>query len=399
MLVLTPGGSLQPIALGTDWTFVLDVSGSMKGAKINTLIDGVAKVVAKLSPQDRFRVVTFNDAAADLTGGFLTATPGHVQEALTRIKAIQAGGSTALYAGLEMAYRGLDADRTTAMLIVTDGVANVGPAKYADLMRLHRQHDVRLFTFIIGNSANQPLLDALAKESGGFALNVSTSDDVIGRIIQARIKMLNEAIYDTRLTFHGERVKDITPKTIGNIYAGQQVVLFGRFSGQGPIVMEFSGKVGGQNRHWQGTAVLPDQDTDNPEIERLWALARIDEVMETIRDEGETDARRQQIVDLATEYSLVTDYTSMVVVKEVEMEGLGLQRRNADRVARERQAQATRAAQPVKSYRVDKPAPASGDGAKGRSLFGGRSFGVGSGPVGPLFVGMAYLLRRRKKKR
>ena len=78
---------------------------------------------------------------------------------------------------------------------------------------------------------------------------------------------------------------------------------------------------------------------------------------------------------------------------------VGLQRRNAERVARERQAQATRAAQPVKSYRVDKPAPASGDGAKGHSLFGGRSFGVGSGPVGPLFLGLAYLLRRRKKKR
>ena len=75
MLVLTPGGSLQPIVKGTDWTFVLDISGSMGGAKIDTLIDGVSKVIGRFSPLDRFRVVTFNNHADDLTNGFMTASP------------------------------------------------------------------------------------------------------------------------------------------------------------------------------------------------------------------------------------------------------------------------------------------------------------------------------------
>jgi Ca-activated chloride channel homolog len=176
-------------------------------------------------------------------------------------------------------------------------------------------------------------------------------------------------------------------------------VAFGRFTGQGPIQMEFDGKVGGRTRHWQGSAMLPAQDTDNPEIERLWALSRIDAVMDAIRDKGETEARKKQIIDLGTAYSLVTDYTAMVVAKDAEMEGLGLPRRNADRVSRERRAQAARAAQPVKNYRVDRPAPSAGEGGKGGSLFGGRSVGVGSGPVGPFFVGLAYLLRRRKKQK
>jgi Ca-activated chloride channel family protein len=397
MLVLTPGGSLQPITRGTDWTFVLDISGSMGGAKIDTLIDGVCKVIGKFSPLDRFRVVTFNDRADDLTNGFMTATPEHIQETLARIQTIQAGGSTALHAGLEMAYRGLDADRTAGLIIVTDGVANVGPSTHADLMRLHRQHDVRLFTFVVGNSANQPLLEALAQSSGGFAMNVSTSDDVIGRIIQAKVKMTHEAIRDTRLTFHGERVSDLTPAATGNIYAGQQVVLFGHYTGEGPVQMEFSGRVGGETRHWKGSAILPAVDTDNPEIERLWALASIEEIMQTVRDKGETDKRRQQVIDLGTNYSLVTDYTAMVVVNDTEMEGQGLQRRNADRVQRERQAQTNRASQPVKNYRVDQSSQASADNGAGGTMFGGRSTGVGSGPVGLLFVGMAWLLHRRKK--
>ena len=63
MLTITPGASLARIAEGVDWVFVLDRSGSMGGLKINMLTDGVSRVINKMSPADRFRVVTFNDQA------------------------------------------------------------------------------------------------------------------------------------------------------------------------------------------------------------------------------------------------------------------------------------------------------------------------------------------------
>jgi Ca-activated chloride channel family protein len=408
MVVVTPGASLQPISQGADWTFVLDVSGSMKGDKITTLVDGVRKVIAKMSPSDRYRIVTFNERAHDFSGGFIEASPANVQRSLNRLNAIQAGGSTALYAGLEAAYNGLDNDRTQGLIIVTDGVANVGPSKYADLMQLHRRYDVRLFTFIIGNSANQPLLGALAKESGGFAMNISTSDDVIGRIMQAKTKLSHEAIYDVKLAFSGERVKDLTPAAIGNLYAGQQVLALGRYSGGGPAKVTLSGRISGEKKKWQCMANLPETDEDNPEIERIWALSHIEAVMDEIRDQGETDARIRRVTDIATEFSLVTDYTAMIVLNADEAEGLGIDRRNADRVHRERQAQARRAAQPVKHYRVDTPAgngsPSTGgsggqpNGGNGAMFGNNRSAGLGSGPVGPLFLALAYAIGRRRKK-
>ena len=88
----------------------------------------------------------------------------------------------------------------------------------------------------------------------------------------------------------------------------------------------------------------------------------------------------------------------MVVLSEAQMEEAGIQRRNADRVNRERMAQQQRQNQPAKNYRVDqnKQNPSGNDGA-----FDGRKspgFGTGGGPVGPLFVGLALWLSRRKKK-
>ena len=94
-----------------------------------------------MSSSDRFRIVTFNDQATDFTRGYIPATRENVVQTLEKIKKIQAGGGTALYAGMEKGYEGLDEDRISGIILVTDGVANVGLSQHADLLKLHRAHD------------------------------------------------------------------------------------------------------------------------------------------------------------------------------------------------------------------------------------------------------------------
>ncbi len=388
MAVITPAADLKRIAEGSDWIFVLDCSGSMSGAKLSTLADGVGKVLGKMSPNDRFKIVTFNNSARDETGGFVNATPENAQAWITNVRSLKAEGGTALFAGLSEAYCGLDDDRTSGVILVTDGVCNIGPTEHSAFLKLLKTYDLRLFTFVMGNSANQPLMDRLAKDSGGFAMNISDSDDIVGRLLQAKIHVLHECMHDVKLSFDGEKVRDLTPAKIGNLFVGQQLVVFGRYTGHGPVDLKLTAKISGQPREWRCTATLPEADTDNPELERLWALASIDERMETLRETGETAALREQVISLGTEFSLVTDYTSMVVLDDETLEGEGLQRRNLQRVQTERTAQQQRAATPAKSYRADNGAPFNNLSAPG----------IGTGPVGPFFLILAGWLNCRKKR-
>lgn len=393
MTIVTPAASLGRIAEGVDWVFVLDISGSMGGGKIMKLTDGVARVLGKLSPNDRFRIVTFNSKGHDFTNGYVQATDTNVQAFIDQVRRIRADGSTALFEGLEMAYHSLDDDRTTGIILVTDGVCNVGPTRHSDFLKLMKPHDIRLFTFVIGNIANQPLMERLARDSGGFAMNVSESDDIVGRLIQAKAKILHECLHDVELTFHGEKVKNLTPARLGSLYMGQQLVVFGQYTGSGDVRVELKAKVSGEEQTWGCTAFLPDIDTDNPELERLWALSSIEDRMEVIREEGETNRLREDVVDLATEYSLVTDYTSMVVLREDVMKTEGIERRNATRVARERQAQQTRAQTPVRNYTVQ---GSTGD----NGMFQGRrAHNIGSGAVGPLFAALIFWMNGRNRRK
>jgi len=185
MLTVTPAMDLQPITEGQDWIFVLDVSGSMQG-KFQTLAEGVSQALGKMRAEDRFRIILFNNSARELTHDYTPASPENVRSFIAKVKSVSAEGGTNVYDGLEMGLRGLDSDRTSAILLVTDGVANVGITKQKKFIELVRSYDVRLFTFIMGNSANLPLLSAITDASGGFSMPVSNGDDIVGSILLAK---------------------------------------------------------------------------------------------------------------------------------------------------------------------------------------------------------------------
>jgi Ca-activated chloride channel family protein len=357
MMTVTPGDDLSSIQGGRDWVFVLDLSGSMQG-KYQSLVEGVRKGLAKLNTDDRFRIVLFNNRARELTSGYVPVSEKSISHYIQRLESIQPGGGTNLYAGLQSGYMGLDADRPSAMILVTDGVANLGPTEKKDFLSLLERHDVRLFTFVMGNSANRPLLAGMSKVSNGFAMHISNSDDIVGRLVQTADKLSHEAYRDIEIDISGVKVKDMTPARIGSLYRGQQLIIFGHYWGEGPADVEISGKVSGREIDYTTRFDFPGQNTLNPEIERLWAYASIEDLQNRMDYLGADSDSEQAIVDLAIEYGLVTDYTSMLVVRDDAFKQYDIERNNAARVATEHQARAQRAAVPVRDQRRDTQQPA-----------------------------------------
>ncbi|NOY81505.1 MAG: VWA domain-containing protein [Kiritimatiellaeota bacterium] len=357
MMVVTPGVDLKPLANGADFVFVLDVSGSMAG-KLKVLADGVCRVLGQMSPADRYRIVTFNNTARVLVD-WQSAQAANVQSAIAKVKSLQSRGGTNVYAGLRQALAGLDADRATSLVLVTDGVTNTGVVDPRAFYKLMKTADVRVFGFLMGNSANWPLMKTVCDASGGFYTGVSNSDDIIGQILLAKSKITYECMHDAKLRIRGVKTFDANAGWIGKIYRGQQLVILGRYEKAGAATVELEATITGEKKVYSTTFDFPEVDTDNPELERIWAMHRADELAR-LRDlglVGEEDARGV-IRELGTKYQIVTDETSMVVLTDGAFQRRGIQRRNRDRIAVERKAQQARAVQPVRNYRVDRTKPA-----------------------------------------
>jgi len=356
MLTLTPGIDLAPITEGRDWIFVLDSSGSMAG-DYRTLVAGVERSLTALRPDDRYAVITFSDNAKRLTRGLVAATERNVNKTLEKLKRYGTGGSTNLFDGLKSGLQLVDADRTSSLLLVTDGVANVGTTQAQGFLKLLNSVDLRVFTAVMGNSANTPLLSAITNHSQGFSMNVSTIDDIDGLMMQVISKATHEAMHDVSIDISGVSVASLTPHKFARVYRGQQLNILGKYQGNGVGEVTLRTQISGDAKTYRAKVQFPAHDTASPELERLWAYAGIEALKAKQELVGETQDSREQITSLALEAGIVTDYTSLLVLRNDVAENAGVPGTNAARVTRERQARAQRAQQAIQPTQQDAQQP------------------------------------------
>ncbi|MBC8038933.1 MAG: VWA domain-containing protein, partial [Opitutaceae bacterium] len=405
MMVVTPGIDLKAIT-SADYTYVLDTSGSMQG-KIATLANGVTQALGQMRPADRFRIITFNNDARELLG-WTTATPENVAHATTLVQAMQPNGGTNIYAGLQLALKDLDADRASSVVLITDGVTNEGIVDPAKFHALLKQNDIRFFGFLMGNNANWPLMRTMGDATGGFYTGVSNADDIVGQILLAKSKITFESLHNASFKFTGAKISETTGELPQKIYRGQQLVIFGRYDGAGKATVSLNAKLTGEDKTYTTTFDFPEVDTDNPEIERLWALAQIEqiELKEAIGQLPPSETK-DAITSLGVTYQLVTDHTSMIVLDDATHASRGIDRKNQQRIATERTAQSVRAAQPVKNYQVDASQPTYTAPAPHVSHSGGGGGGGGALERKDIvllavfigLIGAAYVGRRAMKRK
>ena len=380
MLSVTPGIDLQPITEGRDWIFVLDRSGSMQG-KYQTLMDATEQALSKLQSNDRFRIMLFSDRVEEVTKKWTSADHVSIKAIGDALNRSQTDGGTDLYKGIETAIKKLDSDRTSSIVLITDGVANLGKTEKSDFIDLMNNHDVRLFTAIMGNGANRPLLNSMTKVSQGFSTSISNSDDIMGVMVSAIEKVKYEALHDVDLKIKGLKTADIVPAQPTTLYRGQQMVLFGHYFGDEMAEVVLSAKISGEDKEYRSTFAFPSESTDNPEIERLWAYAQVQELKNKANYLGTSAADyRSAIVETAVEYGLVTDFTSMLVMTDEQFEANGIERNNRTRRNAENAAQAKRKNTAVTTNRVDQNNPAFNHNQP--------SYNGGGGAINPLTLFM-----------
>jgi Ca-activated chloride channel homolog len=159
----------QPIHL----VFLVDTSGSMKSAdKIGLLKSSLRVLVNNLQDGDSVALATYAGSTSKVLG---PTSVRHRERILAAIDRLDAGGSTAMSSGLElayqMAYENLDPNATTRVIVCSDGDANVGPRSHGDILdRIHHftQEGVTLSVIGFGmGNYKDALMEQLADQGNG----------------------------------------------------------------------------------------------------------------------------------------------------------------------------------------------------------------------------------------
>ena len=182
---------------------VLDRSGSMTGAKIEKARQAAMELVDRLGPDDLFSLVAYDDTVEVLVPAQRVENPASLK---ARIARIQPGGSTALYAGVKAGADQLrefiSSKRISRVILLSDGLANVGPSSPRELRRLGNElsrHGIAVTTIGVGDDYNEDLMAGLAEASDANYYYVKDTE-TLPRIFAKELgEMLTVAAREVRI--------------------------------------------------------------------------------------------------------------------------------------------------------------------------------------------------------
>jgi uncharacterized protein YegL len=135
----------------------VDVSGSMQGTKLTAVKLGLCALISQLRPTDYFSICIFNNAAREITPGFLLVDV--LRQSLPRLlEAIEADGGTAFYDAVHssldsmkaFAAFGKDLERQRHVIIaLTDGEDNSSASNTNGVMQRLADPGINNFMFIV----------------------------------------------------------------------------------------------------------------------------------------------------------------------------------------------------------------------------------------------------------
>ena len=319
MLLLAPGAAAQTEALRRDLVAVIDVSGSMSGEKMAQAKLALTQLIGSLRETDRFRLVAFSGGVRRYASGWTSATAANRSDAASWIRSLEAEGGTNIAGALAEAYaEAPDAEALGVVVFLTDGLPSVGesdPERIAERAEQGRGR-FRVFAFGVGDDVNTYLLDRLTERARGTTEYVRPGENIERAVGALAAKVATPVLTDLALSAsQGVEVYDLQPGSLPDLFAGDEMVVFGRYRGAGSAGGERNvtvrGRRNGRDESFQTTLV--DREGDARYIEQLWAARKAGALSREIRMRGQTRELIDALKQLALRYGILTEYTAYLV--------------------------------------------------------------------------------------
>ncbi|MBI1375110.1 MAG: VWA domain-containing protein [Phycisphaera sp.] len=325
LMLASPGSHLASEKIAKkDVVFVVDTSGSMAGEKLDQAKKAMRFCIANLDDGDRFDVVRFSTEAEPLFDGLTEASEANRKKATEFVDGFKPIGGTAIEDALTQALRSRkdrDPARPFVVIFLTDGRPTIGNVDEDGILKsvatAAGDDTARVFSFGIGTDINTHLLDRLTEKTRAFSEYVLPDEDIEVKVSNFYTKIAHPVLSDLHLSFSGGvRVTKLHPPVLGDLFMGQQLVAFGRYSGHGDAAIILEGNMAGKEVKLVNEVRFPKKAREHEFIPRLWATRRVGFLLDQIRLHGESGELKDEVTQLARRYHIVTPYTSYLIVED-----------------------------------------------------------------------------------
>jgi len=347
--------------------FVLDVSGSMFGEKMQQLKDAMFTILDEMTDNDSFDIITFstgvNRWSPDSTQKFAKkASKANKKAGIDFILSLEANGGTnindALIDAINLATsvkkdEVLKEDVQTMILFLTDGVPTVGVTYNNEIQNnikaSNKEKLFPIFSLAFGQDADFGLIVDISKETGSRAKQIYEGSDAALQLEGFFQEISSPLLSDLTFEYVGNFIEQpsISNSTLKTFFKGSEFVVAGIISSSVDLdfKIKIRGKAGSEEfvqdlticlrdyHEFPKSMVLlpappsycvlplppaPRSDAQNF-LKSLYAFLNIKQLL-TKKDE----TSMEKALNLALENNFVTKLTSLVVTKDdgIQEEGI-----------------------------------------------------------------------------
>ncbi|XP_032740720.1 inter-alpha-trypsin inhibitor heavy chain H5 [Rattus rattus] len=328
--------------------FVLDISASMVGAKLQQTREALVTILNDLRPQDRFNIIGFSNRIKMWKDHLLPVTPDNIRNGKIYMYHLSPTGGTDINGALQTAIKLLNnyvaqndiEDRSVSLIIfLTDGKPTFGETNTLRILSNTKEAtggQICIFTVGIGNDVDFRLLEKLSLENCGLTRRVHEEEKAGAQLIGFYDEIRTPLLSDIRIDYPPDAVERVTKTLFPNYFNGSEIVIAGKMADKKfdqlhvevtasnskkfvilkrDIPVE-SRKMGNDVSVTPGSVSGGGKDPNH--LERLWSYLTVKELLSSwvqSNSEQEKEQLRQKAQALALNYHFLTPFTSMKLKK------------------------------------------------------------------------------------
>ncbi|KAM4882187.1 inter-alpha-trypsin inhibitor heavy chain H1 [Thomomys bottae] len=326
--------------------FVIDISGSMEGRKVQQTKEALLKILEDIRPGDYFDLVLFGSQVKTWKGSLVQASEPNLQAARDFVKRFSLAGATNLNGGLLQGIEILNKaqaslpevrNHASILIMLTDGEPTEGETDRSQILQNVRsaiRGRFPLYNLGFGHDLDFSFLEVMSMENNGWAQRIYEDHDATQQLQGFYKQVASPLLTDVELQYPQDAISALTQHRHKQYYDGSEILVAGRIADHKLGSFKADVRAHGEGREFKATCLVDEEEMKKllqerghmleNHVERLWAYLTIQELLaKRMNMEGvERDNLSSQILKMSLAYQFVTPLTSMTIRGLVDEDGL-----------------------------------------------------------------------------
>ena len=296
-----------------EYLFLVDISGSMMGRKLEQTKNAVIQCLQQLDEGDKFNIIPFNHEFTAMNVNSMEYNETNLAKATEYVNSLVAIGGTEILRPIMFSLYGNSSNKT--ILLFTDGqVGNEG--RIIQYVKENVGKD-RLFAFGIDSNVNAYFIKEISNVGNGKAELIGPKERIDDAIIRTFARIQTPMVENLKIDYGKNKVLDEI-KEDENLFNYEFYNVFAKLE---DVVDDIRLKGNILDKEYEWTIKKEDLQESKIDLELVFAKLEIDRLEKYIRnsrDMEKTNNYKKMIIDISIKYNINSKYTSYIIVNERE---------------------------------------------------------------------------------